>query len=170
MRKSFDGFLVSDDTMFSSNPIAVNRMANQIRRKNNRLFLLIWANVISCRIWKSTNYPIFFKYQTILQIINLPWRSSISWRMISCSFLFFLLFLIAKPFDSRPNFWQVTTMALCEMLNVSFFHLKVSITGQCRQMNVINFTRMSIAKNDFLALFTTIIYYLTVKLALLVNQ
>ena len=43
MRKSFDGFLVSDDTMFSSNPIAVNRIANQIRRKkkNYRLFLLI---------------------------------------------------------------------------------------------------------------------------------
>ena len=155
MRKSFDGFLISDDTMFSSNPIAVNRIANQIRRKNNRLFLLIWANVISCRIWKSTNYPAFFKYQTILQIINLPWRSSISWRMISCSFLFFLLFLIAKPFDSRPNFWQVTTMALCEMLNVSFFHLKVSITGQCRQLNLMIF-----------------MHYLlfTVKLALLVNH
>ena len=158
MRKSFDGFLISDDTMFSSNPIAVNRIANQIRRKNKRLFLLIWANVISCRIWKSTNYPAFFKYQTILQIINLPWRSSISWRMISCSFLFFLLFLIAKPFDSRPNFWQVTTMALCEMLNVSFFHLKVSITGQCRQLNLINFM--------------IFMHYLlfTVKLALLVNQ
>ena len=103
---------------------------------------------------KDYKYSRFFKYQTILQIINLPWRSSFSWRMISCSFLFFLLFLIAKPFDSRPNFWQVTTMALCEMLNVSFFHLKVSITGQCRQLNVIIFTRMLIARNDFHALFT----------------
>ena len=105
---------------------------------------------------KDYKYSRFFKYQTILQIINLPWRSSFSWRMISCSFLFFLLFLIAKPFDSRPNFWQVTTMALCEMLNVSFFHLKVSIIGQCRQLNVINFTRMSIAKKWF----SCTIYYL----------
>ena len=46
------------NAMFSD-PIAVNRIANQIKRKNNTLFLLIWANVISCRIWKMSNIPAF---------------------------------------------------------------------------------------------------------------
>ena len=65
-------------------------------------------------------------------------RPQHSTKEISCGFLFFLLFLIAKPFNSL-NFWQVTTLSLCETFvrsMIVFFNTIRSISIYVWQMNL----------------------------------